>query len=92
MFLFDQLSSVSLAVKLVSRFLRCVMLILAILDCTNHTGLLDQTQREVTALVMCNTTWSSRHLTDGELQQQCNAAKTMEKKTLQNALSFSLNQ
>lgn len=54
MFLFDQLSSVLLAVRLVSRFLRCVMLILAILDCTNHTGLLDQTQREVTALVMCN--------------------------------------
>lgn len=54
MFLFDQLSSVLLAVRLVSRFLRCVMLILAILDCTNHTELLDQTQREVTALVMCN--------------------------------------
>lgn len=54
MFLFDQQSSVLLAVMLVSRFLRCVMLILAILDCTNHTGLLDQTQSEVAALIMCN--------------------------------------
>lgn len=54
MFLFDQQSSVLLAVRLVSRFLRCVMLILAILNCTNHTWLLDQAQSEVAALIMCN--------------------------------------
>lgn len=54
MFLFDQQSSVLLAVRLISRFLGCVMLTLTILDCTNHTGLLDQSQREVAALIMCN--------------------------------------
>lgn len=30
------------------------MLILAILYCTSHTGLLDQSQREVAVLIMCN--------------------------------------
>lgn len=92
MFLFDQQSSVLLAVRLVSRFLRCVMLILAILNCTNHTWLLDQTQSEVAALIMCNIYKVFQTFNRLRASATVLHCQNHGEKPFWNALGFSLNQ